>query len=53
MIRVIRPPSPLQQTHIRIKRGDLIIPYSMPTEREEKRLWREYGPPPKVESDAV
>lgn len=51
MIRVISPLSPIPQTRICIKRGDLTIPYTLPTEREQKRLWRYYGPPPAVESE--
>ena len=51
MIHVISPLSPLPQTCICIKRGDLTIPYTLPTEREQKRLWRDYGPPPTVESE--
>lgn len=53
MIHVISPHSPLPQTRICIKRDDLTIPYTLPTEREQKRLWRYYGPPPAVESEAA
>lgn len=53
MITLIKSSSPLPQTRICIKRGDLTIPYTLPTEREQKRLWRDYGPPPAVESEAA
>lgn len=53
MIHIIRPPSPLPKTHIYVKCGDLTFPYTLPTEREQKRLWRDYGPPPTVESDTA
>jgi hypothetical protein len=53
MIHIIRPPSPLPKTHIHVKCGDLTFPYTLPTEREQKRLWRDYGPPPTVESDTA
>lgn len=46
MIRLIRSSSPLPRTRTIIRAGSITVPWTMPTEREQRRRWREYYPPP-------
>lgn len=49
MIRLIRSSSPLPRTTTTIRAGDITVPWTLPTEREQRRRWREsYSRPPVI-----
>ncbi|MFA5408705.1 MAG: hypothetical protein WC343_08050 [Bacilli bacterium] len=48
MIRLIRSSSPLPRTRTIIRAGSITVPWTMPTEREQRRRWREYSRPPVI-----
>jgi hypothetical protein len=49
MIRLIHSSSPLPRTTTTIRAGDITVPWTMPTEREQRRRWREsYSRPPVI-----
>jgi hypothetical protein len=53
MIRVIRSSAPLPKTRTVIRAGDIIVPWTKPDERQQRRRWREYYRPlPGAEEDA-
>jgi len=46
VIRVIRSSTPLPRTRTVIKAGDIVCPWRMPDERQERRRWqRGYSQP--------
>ena len=54
MIRLIRSPSPLPRTTTTIRAGAVTVPWTMPTEREQRRRWREsYSRPPVICAEGV
>ena len=42
MIRVIRS-APLPKTRTVIRAGDIVVPWTMPDERQQRRRWRDYS----------
>lgn len=54
MIEVIRTSTALPRTRTVIRAGDVVVPWTMPTERQQRRRWREYytRPPACAEGDA-
>jgi len=53
MIRIIRSSVPLPRTQTVIRAGDIVRPWTMPDERQQRRQWREYYPlPTRAEVDA-
>jgi len=53
MIEVIRSSTALPRTQTVIRAGDVVVPWTMPTERQQRRRWREYSRPPAcAEGDA-
>lgn len=42
MIEVIRSSTALPRTQTVIRDGDVVVPWTMPTERQQRRRWREY-----------
>jgi len=40
MIRVVRSSIALPRTRTVIRAGDIIVPWTMPTERQQRRRWR-------------
>lgn len=42
MIEVIRTSTALPRTRTVIRAGDVVVPWTMPTERQQRRRWREY-----------
>lgn len=47
-LKVYRSPSRLPRTQTTIRAGDITVPWTMPTEREQRRRWREYSRPPVI-----
>lgn len=48
VITLIQSSSPLPRTTTTIRAGDITVPWTMPTEREQRRRWREYSRPPVI-----
>jgi hypothetical protein len=40
MIRVVRSSIALPRTRTVIRAGDILVPWTMPTERQQRRRWR-------------
>ena len=52
-VTVIRSSVALPRTRTVIRAGDIIVPWTMPNERQQRRRWREYYRPiPGAEADA-
>jgi hypothetical protein len=53
MIRIIRSSVALPRTQTVIRAGDIVRPWTMPDDRQQRRRWREYfTSPARAEADA-
>ncbi|MFA5409034.1 MAG: hypothetical protein WC343_09735 [Bacilli bacterium] len=46
MITLIKSSSPLPRTTTTIRAGGIIVPWTMPTERQQRCQWRKWYRPP-------